>query len=343
MAENNVLQVKDEAQAAAVLEDALAGRFDGKNVEIEFDGWPILTLRAKGEGYDSTITPDIAEALIEIQHAMNRAYARHVHSISNARVLTAAERQDIQFKAKVKKGSSLIEVNLGEYAEKLSTALAGKMTGTDIVIAVLGVAFIAGSTVVIKSFLKSRAEEKQADRDFQKLVALSQEETKRLETVTRALSENAKLRADREDFDEGRREVLRSVGDASSLEVNGVEMSNAVARSMATASRRKATELQLNGNYKIFKIDWQHEENVRLWLGGGDRDGEFVASLGTDTITSEHRELLKTAEWDRRSLYMQINATELSGEITTARIVSVAWPEKPRRLREVGPGQDEGA
>ena len=343
MADNNVLRIGSENQAAVFLEDALAGRFEGKNVEIEFQDWPILSLRAKGEGYDSTITPDIAEALVEIQHAMNRAYARHVHSSGNARVLTADERQEIQFKAKVKKGSSLIEVNLGEYAEKLSTALAGKMTGTEIVVTVLGLAFIAGSTVVIKSFLKGRAEEKQADRDFQKLVALSQQETKRLETVTQAMAGNPKLRADQEDFDESRREVLRSVGDATSLEVNGLEMSNAVARSMSTASRRKAKELQLNGNYKIFKIDWQNEENVRLWLGGGDRSGEFIATLGTDTIRDEHRELLKTAEWDRKSLYMQINATELSGEITTARIVSVAWPRKPRRLREVEPERGDGS
>ncbi|MET3496475.1 hypothetical protein [Variovorax boronicumulans] len=338
MAVGRVLRIENENQASAYLERALAGQFEGKDIEIVFSNWPILSIRAKGEGYDSTITPDMAGALVEIQHAMNRAYARFVHNSGNARVLTADERQDIQFKAKVKRGSSLMEINVGEFAEKLTTALVGKMSSTEIVVTVLGIAFIGGSAILLKSFLKDRAEEKKADIEFRKTLSLSQEETKRLEVVTRALSEQPRLRAAQEDFDESRREILRSVGDAKTLEVNGIEMSNAVVRSISTASRQRAKEIQLNGNYRIFKIDWQQEQNVRLWLAGGDRSGEFIAALGTETITAQHRELLKEAEWGRKTLYMQINATELRGEITTARIVSVAWPRDRRKPRPVDSG-----
>lgn len=334
MAGDSVLRIENEEQAGAYLKRALAGQFEDKNVEIEFSNWPIISIRASGAGYDSTITPDMAGALVEIQHAMNRAYARLVHNSANARVLTADERQEIQFKAKVKRGSSLMEINFGEFAEKLTTALVGKMSSTEIVVTILGLAFIGGSTLVMKSYLKDRAEEKKADVELKKLVSLSQQETKRLEIVVEALADRPKLRAVQEDFDESKREVLRSVGDAKSLEINGVEMSNAVVRSISTAQRQKSKEIQLNGSYRIFKLDWQQSDNVRLWIGGGGRDGEFIASLGTETITAEHREMLKEAEWGRKSLYMQINATELRGEITTARIVSVSWPKQRRRVED---------
>ena len=336
MADNERLRIENEAQASAFLKRALEGHYEDKNIDFVFSNWPVISIRAKGEGYDSTITPDMAQALVELQTSMNRAYARLVNNRTNARALTAEQRQDIQFKAKVKRGSSLVEINLGEFAEKVATALVGKMSSTELVVTILGLAFVAGSVVVVKSFLKDRADEKKADVEFKKSVALSQQETRRLEVVTEALSSRPKLQTTLEDFEESRREILRSVGDAKSIEVNGLEMTNAEARSMSTARRERAKPLQLNGNYKIFKLDWQDEDNVRLWLGGGSRDGEFIASLSTETITDEHRDLLKEAEWARKSLYMQINATELRGEITAARIISVSWPRQRRVIRSTG-------
>lgn len=71
---------------------------------------------------------------------------------------------------------------------------------------------------------------------------------------------------------------------------------------------------------------------MRLTLGGSDGRGEFSAILTKEGITDNHREKLKEAEWARKTLYMQINATELRSEITTAKIVSVAWPKDAPRL-----------
>lgn len=336
MAGDGTLKIGSEDEALKYLSQALAGQFENTHVDVEFANWPIMTIRATGKGYDSTITPDMAEALVDLQHSMNRAYARFVHNSPNARVLTAEERQSIQFKAKVKQGSSLIEVNLGDFADKLTTALVGKMTSTEILIAVLGFAVVAGSLLAFKAFLKAKSEDKKVDLEFRKSVALSQQETRRLEVVTQALSAQPRLQATQQDFDDSRREILKSVGDAKTLEVNGVEMENATARTIASTPRSSSKDIQLNGNYRIFKIDWQQPDNVRLWLGGGDRDGEFIATLNKESITDEHRELLKESEWSRKSLYMQINATELRGEITTARIASVSWPRQPRtKLRQV--------
>lgn len=136
-----------------------------------------------------------------------------------------------------------------------------------------------------------------------------------------------RLQHTQEDFDEARREILRSAGDAKTLALNGVELPNALARQIASTPRATSKDIQLNGSYVIQKIDWQQEGDVRLSLTSTDQQVTFTASLSHDSITTFHREMLKTAEWDRKTIYMSINATELRGDITTARIVSVDWPE----------------
>ena len=326
MAEEQIYEITSESQALRFLEMAIQGKISETPVKIEFKNWPIIEIKLVGDGYNSTITPDIAEALVEVQHAMNRAYARFVHGSSNARSLTNEERQEIKFKAKVEKGSSLISIDLGAFGTTITNALVGKMDSTQLMVSVLGLALIGGGTLVTRTYLKNKSDDKKLDTESKKLVALSTEETKRLEIITRALTAQPNLKHSQEDFDDARREILKSASDAKTLTLNGVELPNALAKLIASTPRATSTDKQLNGNYIIQKIDWQQKGDVKLSLASTDQQMTFVATLSQDSITKDHREMLKTAEWDRKAIYMSINATELRGEITTARIVNVNWP-----------------
>ncbi len=66
---------------------------------------------------------------------------------------------------------------------------------------------------------------------------------------------------------------------------------------------------------------------MRLSLWSKDTSIEFNATFKGASLDKAQKEKLKTAEWDRKPLYMQINGTKLRGEITTASIVSVEWPK----------------
>lgn len=323
--------IKNEQQALEILESALNNAFGDETIELDFKKWPTLTIKLEGKGYESTITPDIAEALVQLQHALNRAYARVAHSTTNARSLTMEEKRDIKFKAKVEKGSSLINVELGDYAEKLTTALAGKMTGQDIVIAVLGTAFIGAGYLSYKAWLKHRAEEKVLSLQTQERVRLSQEETRRLEIVTRALQSKPELAHTVEDFDDVRREIVKSVGDADRLEVQGIEITGDDARKVASTPRTKSEDVQLNGHYIIQKIDWQQPDEVRMSLASTDKGLNINATYRTALAMDEdQKNKLQKAEWERKALHMQINATRLRGEITSASIVTVEWPKRSK-------------
>lgn len=297
---------------------------------LEFENWPVLTLRFVGEGYNSTITPQIAEALIELQHAMNRSYARLVRHAASANVLTKEERKAIEFKAKVDEGSSLITVDLGEYAQTLTTALVGKMTGTELVITILGLAITGGALVAYKSFLAARSEDKKIDQATQQTMKLSEQETQRMQILANALTQRPALQAAHEDFDNVRHDILKSVGDASQLEVQGIGLSQEQAKKIASTPRSKPEDVQLNGTYRIVKLDWSKEDEVRISLFSlGATQLEFTASMRAHNLTEQNIEKLKACEWERKPIHLSINATVLRGSVTTATIVGVEWPTAP--------------
>jgi hypothetical protein len=324
---NQLISIASEEDAFKYLQASLTKQLNDRPVTLEFKDWPMLTISLEGKGYDSTITSHMAQALVELQHAMNRTYARTVRGSSNPNVLTDAQKQSIEFKAKIEKGSSLISVDLGEYATALAQGLVGKMDGSQLVMVALGTAVVAGSVVAYKAFLKHRSEDRKVELSTQERIGMSQEETKRQSILQQIVAAQPKIVFAQQDFDDARHSIVKSVGDATALKVQGVELSRAEARTMAATPRSTSEDVQLNGHYRIDKLDWTKAGEVRISLWSTDESLEFTAKLNTETLTDAHKDKLKAAEWERQRLHLQVNATRLRGEITTATIVGVEWPK----------------
>ncbi len=324
--------IDSEEKAFEYLEKALKNKIGDTPLELKFEGWPFLQIRLKGPGYDSTITSDIAEAVIELQRAVNRAYARTVHGTANSRSLTDTERRDVQFKAKVKRGSSVLEINLGEFAEKLATAITTKMSPEMLVLTVLGITVTGASLLAYKAFLKHRSDDKQIEQTTRDRIAMSQEETKRAKIMADALTRVPALRHTRDDFDDARQGILRSAANANSLEVNDLEIEGEAARVIGTARRAESEEVQLNGNYTILATDLRRPDEIRLRVENRQTGQEFFASFRDQTLNRSQVTLLQDAEWSRRPVYLSINARSLRGEITTATVISVT--QQPLAARD---------
>jgi hypothetical protein len=327
VADWNELKISSEGDAFDLIQKALSDQIGEQPCKLIFDKWPVLTIKLEGEGYDSTITPDLAEALVSLQHALDRSYARLVHDLANSRGLSNEEREALKFKAKVESGSSLIEINLGEWAERVGLALTEKMTPTQLVMMVATVAAIAGSTVAYKDFLDARSEDKKVEAGMKERVLLSQEETKRHALLVQALSGSPKLADAAQDFDQARVEILKGVGDADTLTVSGVTLNREEANTVARSKRSESKNIQANGQYKIIEVGWNHENEVRLKVADAKTGREFVASFKDDSLNHSQITLLQQAEWKRETVYLSINATELRGQITTAEVVGVGAPQ----------------
>ena len=157
---------------------------------------------------------------------------------------------------------------------------------------------------------------------------MSAQETKRLQIFSDALARNPTLKASHEDFDNVRHDIVKSVGDANHLDVQGISLSREQARVISITPRTKPEEVQLNGNYRIVKLDWSKDDEVRISLfGSGAEQREFIASMRAHNLTPENIEKLKACEWDRKPIYLSVNAMVLRGAVTTATIVGVEWPK----------------
>lgn len=336
---SRTLKITDEKSAFAALEKALQNELGDSSYNIEFVGWPKLVIKLEGPGYNSTITSDVAEALVDLQTAINRSYARLVHHSADSRTLTGAERSKLQFKAEVKKGSSLINVDLGDYLKTLTQELVSKMTPESLVISIIGVAAVAGSVVAYKSYLKARSDDKKVDADASKAIALSQEETKRLDTLAKALKVEPAVAAAKSDFDDTRNTLLKSVGDAKHLAVNDVTITQETARVLASSKRTPSQEAQLNGTYMILSTDLRQQDYIKLRVQRVQDGLEFSATFQDNSLDRAQIGLLQQAEWGRTPVYLSINATLLRGEVTTAGIISVtpqplSAKKAPRAVRK---------
>lgn len=318
----NQIKVTSEKDAFDLIQRALKDEI-GDDFNITFENWPKLTITLEGDGYNGTITPSMMEGLIKFQEGLNRTYAKVVYNQDSARHLKNSEKQDIEFKAKVSEGCTLIEVPLSDFAQKVLLELVGKMEPSHIVVmSIAGMAlWVAGS--VWKKHLEEESKIKDVQEETKKMVALSEQETERAKIMMNAVSKFADLASIEQDARSSRVALLRGVGDAASIEINGLEFKNADAVVLASTKRTESMETQLNGNYQILAVDTSHPEEIKIKVHSVDDGREFSAKFLDQTLDQSQIGILKDAEWARKKVFLSVNATELRGQITTATIVSV--------------------
>ncbi len=258
-----------------------------------------------------------------MQRAVDLAYLRLVRP--EGKRLTDAEKEKTAVTATVERGSSLVTVDMDAVLTQLAADLVNKMSPTDISVVVLGLGLIAGATVVAKQYVKSRAEKAGKAAELATQVSLSEQETKRLEIVTSAMSRQPVLAAAREDFDDARDAILRSAADAQTVNLDGVQLTGEQARRLPREPRATAEMVQLNGVYLIAAVSWPADGEAVLELRSVDTGLAFRASLNTRSLLQTDKSLLAAAEWNRTPLYLSINARMLRGEVSAATIVGFDW------------------
>jgi hypothetical protein len=318
------IKITSEEAAFDAIKEAIETGFGNQSVQLSFENWPHLEIELDGDGYKSTITSPIATAIVDLQTALNRSFALEVHGANSSGYLTDEEKAAIQFKATVDDGCTLIKVDLGKFAETLANAITAKMTPEMLVITVLGSVALACGVVAFKTYLNARTKDKQIGETGVTAIALSKEETARQQILADALTKVPRLAIINDNFNESKNSLIRSISDADTLTVNDVEIDRPLAHAAMTKARTASTDVQLNGTYYVIETNLRHEDEIRIGLRRAQDGKTFTASFQDHSLDGEQIKLLQSAEWGRSAVFLSINATELRGEITSARVVSVA-------------------
>ena len=71
----SVITIRSEDDAYGLLQKLVDKSINIGDRQLSFEGWPTLTLRLQGQDYQSTITPPVMKAFLELQQGIYRSYA----------------------------------------------------------------------------------------------------------------------------------------------------------------------------------------------------------------------------------------------------------------------------
>lgn len=332
MAEEAVFEIEGEEDAWTVLEGALQNNLGELSaVRVVWKGWPTLNLHLSEVPEDGTIGSSTMAAILELQKSLYRTHALLSTGSENLRTQTRFERELFELRLKVEKGSSDLTINLSEIISKYGNDVIAKMTGTELLILVLGLALLYTGKLVISEFIKAKTEQRKITSDDDKTrqmlsnyQAQLENDTKRFELLTQALQKEPILKQVEQSSTQAREEIIRAVADEGGGSIQNIPLPRDIATEISSVSRAQSSETKLAGQYKVAKVDTTVADGFRVTLEDL-KTGEMVtASLFDAIISWEHRGILQDAEWNKKAVFVEMTGRKLRGRVVDAKIVSVA-------------------
>lgn len=153
--------ISNENAAWEILEKWLGNEDVG---DVEFSGWPVLSIGIKGEDYSSSLNSSQMAALVNFKKTIARSYSAIAHGAYDARRLQGDEDEQLDFTTSVKKGSSLTDTDLTPLVQAFASAVSAHPTASLMAGIVIALALVA-RPVILKHY-ENRA--KQIDTDERK-------------------------------------------------------------------------------------------------------------------------------------------------------------------------------
>ena len=316
---NIVLKITSADQAWALFKFATESKQLPENIQIIFEGWPTFEMKVNGKDWDSTVPTRVMGPLLEIQKDLNRAYTQICYGTDNLRKLKEGERDLLEIVVRVEKGSSDFQANLANQLTELSKAAVGKMSGKEIVTAVLGIALVYGGVEINKAWVAQR----QAAVQSEQTVKLSEQETERLKIFAQAVTAApvlAEVKADRED---SQNRVLKSLHPTDSIALPGVQLKGAEAAEITHQDRARATDVDISGTFRVLANDASKHSGFRIKVERIS-DRRLISADVPLELPDEQKALIQKAEWSKGTILvnLKISASELRDKISNATVYS---------------------
>ncbi|PLX49152.1 MAG: hypothetical protein C0613_08500 [Desulfobulbaceae bacterium] len=329
--EDGIIKIKNEEEAWDLFTAATRNKDIGEFKGISFEKWPVVNVNIKGKQYNSSLTTANMHGLVALQDTVYRSYALVHYGSPDTRQLSKKEKKELELIFKVSEGSSGILGNFEKPARTLAEGMVNVMEPHHYIITILGVVLLWGGTSCWKSWLQQRKELKIAQLEKESRQFAGQLEKERMAIFADAIKERPVLVPIQENATEMYNSILKGASDCSSISIPGVEdLEGDTVRTLVKSSRTKAKEIQLNGPYRIKKVNSSNSDAFTMEIYNQKTGQTFNATL-QDTFVKRGRnkDLLQQAEWGRKPVYLQVNAKDIKGSITGATIIGVEEiPEK---------------
>lgn len=313
------LVITNEAQAWSALEQALTGEGLPEEVELVLQGWPVFKMDVQGRDWNSTVPTRIMSPLLDVQKDINRAYANVRYGATNLRKLRDEERDDLEVVVKVREGSSLFDADLWKQLSTIGQAAVGRMSGTEIVITVLGLGLLLTAPVMYKAWLAVR----QRERELENQIALSEQEAEKLRIFAAAVAQQPMLSGARSDVEATQNRMLKVARPGDVMAMQTVPISAADAAVLAQPERERAEDTVVSGVFVVLGNRTDRGEGFRITVRRLS-DGLVLQADVPLELPHAQQKLIQRAEWEKARITLIMNASLLRETITQALVISAA-------------------
>ena len=315
----SVFEIKSEDEAFGLLPSDLTAE------SVSFSGWPVLRPKIEGEDFDGSIPTRIMPEALELQKEIYRTYALAKFGKSDIRKLSRTDRRRSEIVVKVEEGSSSFIMPLIDILNWISKA---KMSPQPTIV-IVALTTVFGGGWYAKKIINHREEAR-------KLVSLSQEETKPARIIAEMAKENVVRKESLDRYKTPFEHVTRSLDPEDTLSVNDQEIIDGkTARQLFRARPETIEEVRLDGFFVILWVSsGAQRDGYRAWVRR--EDGlETLIDIPSTAISSDEKSILQKSEWEKKSLYMRINARMRRREIVSAKLIQAGMEDRSKTNPQV--------
>ncbi|MBF0402074.1 MAG: hypothetical protein HQL90_15085 [Magnetococcales bacterium] len=324
-----------EEEAWQLFEEVMTGKPLPPGMQLEFNGWPTITVRFSGPSWHETVPARMLQPVFELQREIYQAYAVIKHGDKSFR-LSKDEKDRLEILLRIRPGSSILDTLTSDAFNQLAQLARDVLMPIDqnhLLGLVVVVALTYGSRSAWLAWLRSRQEMHLADLTSQetvaladlenkKMIALSEQETRRLELLEQFRQRDERSVVIQENADEGRRRMLAAMRPGDEVDVAGIRMNREEATFLTRNPRQIAQPARIDGIYRILQVDASNTDRFILKVQNLQNDPPLAAVLPNINISTEMQNTLQSAEWERKLVRLEINARSVGGRISNAEIVS---------------------
>ena len=328
------LIVSTDEQAYAALKAILEGQVLAHDLVL--DDWPSLRIRLTGEKFHNSLTPSVMKGFVDLQNAVYRSYATAKYGVPDIRKLSPEERSSLEIVVEVEEGSSILEVDFQELLETLFTQVGARMEPVHLITIVLSLGLLWAGKESYKSYLSQRKTIRMAElrtderrAELEHVASLSVQETERARILVQAAQREPALHNISRQAYDAKTDLIKSLSSADTIEIDGIDITGEAARELVINARRKSSEIRLDGNYRILRVDTSQPAEFRVRISNAETGARIDATVKDDILNAESRTSLQAAEWNRTPIFLGINAKSLDNTIKDAVVVQVGAPRAP--------------
>ncbi|WP_341743111.1 hypothetical protein [Azonexus hydrophilus] len=316
----NEITIRSDIEAWELFQRAINGDPLPERLKLKFVGWPNFEVKIQGKDWFGTVPTRVMGPLLEIQKDIHRIYASIQYGESSARRLKDEEREALEIVVKVDEGSSDFKASLTEQLNELADKAFAKMDSRDIAIVILGLALVYGGVEVSKAWIAER----QAGKEMEKVVQLSQQETERLRIFSEAMQKKPILSEAKTNYEDSQNRLLKAVKSHDVVNIKGVQLGGSDVSEIVQTERARSTEHHIEGVFQILANDVSKSSGYRIKISRLADALQFSANVPME-LPFQQKEILKKAEWSKGTVLvnLSIRATILRGNITDAVVLSV--------------------